>query len=154
MTISLSYTAVTALSVNFYEEKTCGSYTTPAVHKGKGIVYLPNADGVGSLIQRGTNFGGRNIIQCRGNVDRKVSFHCGPKGGPEWFYTKAVRTSMARSEQVSVLLPLRSHGGTTNRISCVLTISQLGPWTKDWLEELDPSTCVYPIEAFHFEDYD
>jgi hypothetical protein len=60
-------------------------------------VYLPNADEVGSVVARGTNFGSRNVIQCRGDVDRTVVLNCGPKGGPEWFDTHAVRSDFDSS---------------------------------------------------------
>jgi hypothetical protein len=80
------FTAVTALTVNFYEEYwNCGSVSTKGL--GLGTVYLPNANGIGSTISRGINFGDRNIIQCRVQLERNVDFHCGPKGGSEWFDT-------------------------------------------------------------------
>lgn len=83
---AIHYTAVTALTVRFYQELLgCGSPVSKEV--GQGIVYLPNANGVGSTISRGTNFGDRNIIQCRGQAERNLDFYCGPKGGPEWFQT-------------------------------------------------------------------
>ena len=80
------YTAVTALSVTFYKhELSCGITTTTSL--GPGTVWLPNSNGIGSTVSRGTNFGARNIIQCRGQAEREIDFNCGPKGGPEWFNT-------------------------------------------------------------------
>lgn len=86
----LSYTAVTALTVNFYKQISCGSWMGPVEDEGVGTVYLPNANGIGSTLSRGLNFGDRNIIQCRGDAERKIDFLCGPKGGPEWFDTHQV----------------------------------------------------------------
>ena len=37
-------------------------------------------------MSRGTNFGDRNIIQCRRTSEYEIDFYCGPKGGPEWFF--------------------------------------------------------------------
>lgn len=83
---AMHYTAVTAVSVEFWvTDHTCG--TTRQTDLGAGTVYLPNANGIGSTISRGTNFGDRNIIQCRGTAAREIDFFCGPRGGPEWFDT-------------------------------------------------------------------
>ena len=50
------YTAVTAVSVTFYQEDwTCGSVVK--TNLGAGTVWLPNTNGIGSTISRGTNFG-------------------------------------------------------------------------------------------------
>jgi hypothetical protein len=85
---ALHYTAVTAVTVEFFSQViSCDGIGLQKLPVGTGIVYLPNADGIGSVMSRGTNFGDRNIIQCRGSVEREVDFHCGPRGGPEWFDT-------------------------------------------------------------------
>lgn len=88
--IRLHYMAVTALTVRFYSQTICGSYIGPTEEKGVGIVYLPNANGHGSISGRGVNYSDRNIMQCRGNVERQVNYHCGPKGTSNWFDTHGV----------------------------------------------------------------
>ncbi|KAF2098700.1 hypothetical protein NA57DRAFT_75939 [Rhizodiscina lignyota] len=83
---AMHYTAVTAVTVDFYSvTENCGVQSTQ--DEGTGVVYLPNSNGIGSTVSRGTNFGDRNIIQCRGQAAREVDFYCGPAGGPEWFDT-------------------------------------------------------------------
>jgi hypothetical protein len=84
---AMHYTAVTAVSVTFTSVITTCEGPDPPITEGTGVVYLPNANGIGSTISRGTNFGTRNIIQCRGQSEREVDFYCGPAGGPEWFDT-------------------------------------------------------------------
>ena len=85
---ALHYTAITAVTVEFFSQVfRCEGITPPRQSVGTGVVYLPNADGVGSVMSRGTNFGDRNIIQCRRTSEREIDFYCGPKGGPEWFFT-------------------------------------------------------------------
>lgn len=85
---AMHYTAVTAVSVEFLKTRidNCGGSSDTVT--GTGVVYLPNANGVGSYMARGANFGSRNIIQCRGQDQRELLFACGPAGGPEWFDTK------------------------------------------------------------------
>lgn len=81
---ALHYTAVTAVTVEFWSTtKSCDISTDNDL--GQGVVYLPNANGIGSVISRGTNFGDRNLIQCRGMAERNVDFFCGPPGGPEFW---------------------------------------------------------------------
>lgn len=83
---ALHYTAVTAVSVELWEHTiSCGNSITTDL--GPGTVYLPNSGGIGSTMSRGTNFGGQNIIQCRGQDAREIDFFCGPAGGPEYFET-------------------------------------------------------------------
>jgi hypothetical protein len=78
----MHFTAVTALTVMFYQEDwTCCSVVKKQI--GPGTVYLPNANRIGSTISRGANFGNKNIIQCHGEAERDPDFYCGPKGGPE-----------------------------------------------------------------------
>lgn len=86
---AMHYTAVTAISVTFSTTTiTCGSSDTQQL--GPGTVWLPNANGIGSTVSMGTNFGDRNIIQCRGQAAREIDFNCGPKGGPEFYTTNEI----------------------------------------------------------------
>ena len=86
---ALHYTAVTAITVDFFQStNTCGMKTE--ANLGRGVVYLPNANGIGSTISRGANFADPVIIQCRGTATREVNFYCGPKGGPEWFDNRPI----------------------------------------------------------------
>lgn len=124
--------------MRFFRETSCGSYIGPTEDLGVGTVYLPNANGVGSVVYRGTNFGGRNIIQCRGQAERTVHLRCGPKGGPEWFETHEV--------SIRTYLSFIRNPSTSEA-----NAEKMGPFGEDWLAAMDPPDCVAPIEAFHFE---
>lgn len=107
----MHYTAVTAITVHFYKTTTgCQDQTTEDL--GEGVVYLPNANGIGSTIARGTNFGRRNIIQCRGQAARELNFYCGPPGGPDWFDTHEYgpwsEAYMSSFDQASCAVPIEA----------------------------------------------
>lgn len=84
---ALHYTAITAVKVNFWSEKSGLTCKKKSTELGPGTVYLPNADGVGSFIRAGVNLESKHALQCYGDVERTVEFLCGPKGTSEWYKT-------------------------------------------------------------------
>ncbi|PLN83802.1 hypothetical protein BDW42DRAFT_192021 [Aspergillus taichungensis] len=106
----LFYQAVTAFKVEVTVNDVCRGIVQ---HTSEETVYAPNEDKMGSVGARGINVSKHGVVQCVGDVDRTINYHCGPKGDASWWRGKQtgpwIKDYVDQREPKDCKVPIEAH---------------------------------------------
>ena len=106
----LFYQAVTAFKVEVILNDPCKGIIE---HKTEETVYAPNENKMGSVGARGINISKHGVVQCVGDVDRTIKYHCGPKGDASWWRGKQagpwIKEYVDQREPKDCKVPIEAH---------------------------------------------